>query len=76
MPKVILFGRTNVGKSTLFNKLTETEHALVSPQAGTTRDSNIGIVNWNGMSFQLIDTGGILQPKFLSGKHKLKQLHF
>ncbi|OGF19504.1 ribosome biogenesis GTPase Der [Candidatus Falkowbacteria bacterium RIFCSPHIGHO2_02_FULL_45_15] len=75
LPTVVLFGRTNVGKSTLFNKLTDTQHALVSARAGTTRDSNVGTVHWQGASFQLIDTGGILHTKFLSGKNKLKRLN-
>jgi len=74
LPAVVLFGRTNVGKSTLFNKLTGTEHALVSERAGTTRDCNIGIVSWQGKEFQLIDAGGILNPQFLAGKHKIKEL--
>jgi len=74
LPKVVLFGRTNVGKSTLFNKLTGTEHALVSARAGTTRDCNVDAVNWQGKEFQLIDTGGIINPKFLAGKRKIKEL--
>jgi GTP-binding protein len=65
---VVIFGRTNVGKSTLFNKLTEKNQALVSKIEGTTRDSNIGTVNWRGKSFELIDTGGILDIKYLTSK--------
>ncbi len=76
LPKVILFGRTNVGKSTLFNKLTGKSHAMVSRTAGTTRDSNTGLVEWQKNKFQLIDTGGILNAKFLSGKSKLKKINF
>lgn len=56
---VVIVGRINVGKSTLFNRLTETKRALVSPIAGTTRDYNIGVVDWQGKSFELIDTGGV-----------------
>ncbi len=73
-PTVLLFGRTNVGKSTLFNKLTGKSQAMVSKIAGTTRDSNVGIVEWRGEKFQLIDAGGILDTKFLRGKGKLKKL--
>ena len=71
LPSVVIFGRTNVGKSTLFNKLTEKNQALVSKIHGTTRDSNIGEVSWARKTFELIDTGGILDIKFLEGK-KLK----
>ncbi len=67
-PSVVIFGRTNVGKSTLFNKLTEKNQALVSKIEGTTRDSNIGQVNWGGKSFELIDTGGIIDLKYLIGE--------
>jgi GTP-binding protein len=62
MPLVVIFGRTNVGKSTLFNTLTERKQAIVSNIAGTTRDSNINIVRWGGFAFELIDTGGIINP--------------
>lgn len=65
LPSVVIFGRTNVGKSTLFNKLTEKNQALVSNIEGTTRDSNIGQVNWRGKTFELIDTGGIIDLKYL-----------
>lgn len=59
LPTAVLVGRVNVGKSTLFNRLTETSHALVSEIPGTTRTRNIGIVNWRGKNFQLVDTGGL-----------------
>jgi GTPase len=65
IPLVVIFGRTNVGKSTLFNALTEKHRALVSPIAGTTRDSNVGEVEWRDSSFSLIDTGGIIDLKHL-----------
>ncbi len=67
-PLVVIFGRTNVGKSSLFNRLTETNKALVSEIAGTTRDGNIGRVFWRGVEFELIDTGGIMDFKHLFGK--------
>jgi GTPase len=62
LPLVVIFGRTNVGKSTLFNTLVEKKQAIVSDIAGTTRDSNINIARWGGFAFELIDTGGIINP--------------
>lgn len=59
VPTVVLIGRANVGKSSLFNKLSDMRKALVSPIAGTTRDTNEAIVTWGKGSFRLIDTGGI-----------------
>ncbi len=59
LPTVVLVGRVNVGKSTLFNRLTETNHALVSDIAGTTRTRNVGYPVWRGKQFRLIDTGGL-----------------
>ncbi len=73
LPLVVIFGRANVGKSTLFNRLTEKKQALVSDIEGTTRDSNIGQVGWRGKTFELIDTGGITDLKLLSALGKLKK---
>ncbi|NOY96760.1 MAG: ribosome biogenesis GTPase Der [Chlorobi bacterium] len=53
-----IVGRPNVGKSTLFNRLTETRKAIVDETAGVTRDRNYGRVEWNGVEFSVIDTGG------------------
>ena len=58
-PRVALVGRTNVGKSTLWNRLTDTSRALVSDEAHTTRDRNFGIVYWKGAAFEVVDTGGM-----------------
>ncbi|MDO8592289.1 MAG: ribosome biogenesis GTPase Der [bacterium] len=72
LPLVVIFGRANAGKSTLFNCLTEKRQALVSPVAGTTRDSNLGKVFWRGREFRLVDTGGIIDLKHLINKTSAK----
>lgn len=59
LPVVALVGRVNVGKSTLFNKILEENKAIVSDIPGTTRTRNIGIANWRGKNFTLVDTGGL-----------------
>ena len=59
MSKILaIVGRPNVGKSTLFNRLVESRKAIVDEVSGVTRDRNYGKVEWNGVIFSVIDTGG------------------
>ncbi len=58
-PSVVLVGRPNVGKSTLFNRITGSRRAIVAPVAGTTRDSLSRPASWRGATFDLVDTGGL-----------------
>ena len=75
LPLVVIFGRTNVGKSKLFNTLVGKKQAIVSDIPGTTRDSNANIVRWGNFAFELLDTGGIINPNedVLFRKHKNKK---
>ncbi|TAL19736.1 ribosome biogenesis GTPase Der [Patescibacteria group bacterium] len=58
-PTIALVGRTNVGKSTLFNRILEEDRALVSEEPHTTRDRNYGVLFWRGSPLQIVDTGGL-----------------
>ncbi len=61
MSIVAIVGRPNVGKSTLFNRLTESRDAIMDSQSGVTRDRNYGQVEWGKKKFTLIDTGGYVE---------------
>src|SRR5579875_891965 len=59
LPIVTIVGRTNAGKSTLFNRIAGHRRAIVSPTAGTTRDLNVARVAHEGREFMLVDSGGL-----------------
>ena len=76
LPRVALVGRTNVGKSSLWNRLTESGHALVSKDAHTTRDRKQGLVLWRGREFACIDTGGMdTEQNFVGDQIKIQSLN-
>mgnify|MGYP001228079308 FL=1 len=73
---VAIVGRPNVGKSTLFNRLTQTRAAIVDPTAGTTRDRQYGKVDWCGREFSIIDTGGwVVNSEDIFEEEINKQVH-
>lgn len=77
IPSVAIVGRRNVGKSSLFNRLTEREKAIVSDIAGTTRDRTEGIGYWRGRQIRFVDTGGLdIGTQDLIDKEILKQVEF
>ncbi len=59
VPVIALVGRPNVGKSTLFNRLTKSRDAIVGDLSGLTRDRQYGEAKWQGRTYIVIDTGGI-----------------
>ncbi len=73
LPKVLLVGRTNVGKSTLFNRLIGQKKSIVFEQAGVTRDYVQEQLTWNNKTFELIDTGGFLFKKDIGDIEKKVQ---
>jgi GTPase len=60
LPSIVIVGRPNVGKSTLFNRLTGTRRSIVTNEPGITRDRIYGAVTWDGKPFEIVDTGGIV----------------
>jgi len=70
-PIVAIIGRPNVGKSTLFNRITRTKDALVDNFPGVTRDRHYGDANWNDVEFTLVDTGG-----FTAGEDFADEIRF
>lgn len=73
LPVIALVGRTNVGKSSLWNRFTETGHALVSKEIHTTRDRKEGLVIWQGREFRCVDTGGMDAEESIIGDQITEQ---
>jgi GTP-binding protein len=71
-PIVAIIGRPNVGKSTLFNRVTKTKDALVDDLPGVTRDRHYGDARWNDVAFTLIDTGGFTTGEDLADEIRLQ----
>ena len=60
LPSVVIVGRPNVGKSTIFNRLTASRRSIVTNEPGITRDRIYGTASWQGHTFEVVDTGGIV----------------
>src|SRR6266852_680794 len=76
LPSLVIVGRPNVGKSTLFNRLTGTRRSIVTNEPGITRDRIYGEAEWRGRSFEIVDTGGLVpDDKALIPQEILRQAH-
>lgn len=76
-PSIVIVGRPNVGKSTLFNRLTGTRRSIVTDEPGITRDRIYGTLNWEGRDFEVVDTGGIVpDEKAAIPREILRQARF
>src|SRR6266853_5577134 len=76
LPSLVIVGRPNVGKSTLFNRLTGTRRSIVTNEPGITRDRIYGEAEWRGRLFEIVDTGGIIpDDKALIPTEILRQAH-
>src|SRR5439155_26809044 len=76
LPSLVIVGRPNVGKSTLFNRLTGTRRAIVTNAPGLTRDRIYGKAEWRGRALEVVDTGGLVpDDKALIPQEILRQAH-
>ncbi len=76
LPSLVIVGRPNVGKSTLFNRLTGTRRSIVTNEPGITRDRIYGKAEWRGRNLEIVDTGGIVpDDKALIPTEILRQAH-
>ncbi|PYU39148.1 MAG: ribosome biogenesis GTPase Der [Acidobacteria bacterium] len=76
LPSLVIVGRPNVGKSTLFNRLTGTRRSIVTDEPGITRDRIYGKAEWRGRELEIVDTGGIVpDDKALVPQQVLRQAH-
>ena len=74
MATVLIIGRPNVGKSTLFNRLVGGRKAIVDDIPGVTRDFTVGRVNWQQKTFQLVDTCGLFENPENIVEEKMKEV--